>query len=378
MLYNDAKEYRRSFSSERNRYQSVQYLRAFAALFVLLGHSMSAVTDLCSDGKCAFIRPRWATGSGVDLFFLISGFIMLVSSKDLFQKRGAGAKFISKRLIRIVPLYWLSTVIFIALTTIFRNETTDLRHFISSILFFPWNPNANIEGISPVLSLGWTLNYEMMFYIVFASFIHLQRNNALFWIFFTLLSLVTLGQFVSQDEIPLFFWSRPIILEFAAGMMLGELAIRQRITLSPPVRFLFLVPLILLLWNPLPELRGTKTPNELIRVIAWGGPMFCLLLAAISGPVPMFRVFDRAIGRLGDSSYSLYLLHPFCTMTTMILFGLIHKYYDVILYPAPILVAAIFLSCTVAIASYSFFEKPFGAFLRDRIAVRPRRPGLPI
>ncbi|WP_242130197.1 acyltransferase [Sphingobium sp. Sx8-8] len=378
MLYTDAEEYRRAIPSERSRYDSVQYLRAFAALFVLLGHSMSAVTDLCSDGKCAFVRPKWATGSGVDLFFLISGFIMLISSKDLFQKRGSRTTFMSRRIIRILPLYWFATTMFVVISGLARNDVIDLRHIASSLLFYPWNPHANFSGITPVLSLGWTLNYEMMFYIIFSAFIYLQRTHALFWITFLLISIATLGHFIPQNAISIFFWSRPIILEFAAGMLLAELAIRRRVKLPSWARLILLAPLILLLWNPLPELRLARTPNELTRVIVWGGPMFCLLLAAISGPVPVPRIFERALSRLGDSSYSLYLLHPFCITATIILFQLFHKYYGTSLYPVPVLIAAIILSCTVAIASYSFFEKPFGAFLKDRIAVQRRRSDLPV
>src|SRR5665213_384 len=91
---------------------AIQILRAVAALMVVLSHAQNdALREAIANGYrfTRFELLPW--DSGVDLFFVISGFIMVYSSQRLFATPGAGGAFISRRLIRIVPLYWMITAI---------------------------------------------------------------------------------------------------------------------------------------------------------------------------------------------------------------------------------------------------------------------------
>jgi len=147
--------------------QSIQALRAIAALFVVGFHS----TVLWHDKFNQNVTP-WKNGnSGVDLFFVISGFIMVLSSRKLLGRADAWRRFMTLRLVRIVPLYWLATAAKLAAITalpalaLHTNPTA--WNTVASFLFVPSRDAIGV--IRPVIDVGWTLSYEMLFYIVFAA-----------------------------------------------------------------------------------------------------------------------------------------------------------------------------------------------------------------
>ena len=129
-----------------------------------------------------------------------------------------------KRLIRVVPLYWVLTL-FLAGVAIMKPEvlaTTvfDLRHFVASMLFIPWQ-HPQIGAMLPLLIPGWTLNYEMAFYVMFAVSLALPRSIRLWALLALLGGLVALGAAMPLSGI-LAFYTDPIILEFAAGLLLAK------------------------------------------------------------------------------------------------------------------------------------------------------------
>ena len=133
---------------------SIQALRVIAAFMVLAFHVSLEVAKLT---PAAVLTPGSA---GVDLFFVISGFVMLYSSERLFGRPWASAQFFKRRLVRIVPLYWLATTALVLLVAPFAGT----KAVIASLLFWPYP-----AGGAPLLNVGWTLNIEMFFYLVFAA-----------------------------------------------------------------------------------------------------------------------------------------------------------------------------------------------------------------
>ena len=150
--------------SASEQLRSVQCLRAVAALFVVGFHG----TLLWHDNFLPSVKP-WDNGnSGVDLFFVISGFIMMVSSRRLLGLTDGWRRFIVLRLVRIVPMYWLTTSRFRRLQQSPRSRGTPFdRNTIASFLFLPAADGAGF--VKPVLAVGWTLSFEMLFYVVFAA-----------------------------------------------------------------------------------------------------------------------------------------------------------------------------------------------------------------
>ena len=181
--------------------------------------------------------------AGVDIFFVISGFIMVYASEDLFGRKGASVEFLARRVARIVPLYWMFTAFYTLFLVIALVGTTKdfpgWPNIVASFAFWPAYATGH-EAPMPVFELGWTLNYEMFFYAVFAVFIGLRRSRTVIAVAALLGGLVLMGFVLQPSAAAPFFWTRPIILEFVFGMGIA-LLLRHGVVLSGLIRGAFLV-----------------------------------------------------------------------------------------------------------------------------------------
>lgn len=268
----------------KKNYENIRALRAIAALMVVLYH----ITVLWQD-RWDYSSIPWEYGNaGVDLFFVISGFIMVVSSRHLWGTEGAASIFMRHRLARIVPLYWIVTAFKIigVLTVPALALHTSLAplHVLASFAFVP-------DGTLPVVPVGWTLTFEMVFYMAFALALWTRRPPVM---------LVSLLMFVVAA------FAAPIVAEFVFGMFVGlwVLAVQQRRLVASWAGLLLIVGgfgLMLTARSPM--------ASEWSRVLHFGWPAFLIVFGAVwcDGKV---RV-PRALGVVGDASYSLYLTHGF-------------------------------------------------------------------
>jgi len=156
---------------------SVQILRAVAAAFVVVAHAQNWLSK--SAGVPGAL-PDFAFlgGAAVELFFVVSGFVMVYSSERMFGRPDGPRNFYLHRLLRVVPLYWMITAAYIAASLVFpgfdRNYSID---YIAASFFFI--PMQNATGaLMPIVGQGWTLEYEMMFYTVFAPAVLVPRRAA--------------------------------------------------------------------------------------------------------------------------------------------------------------------------------------------------------
>lgn len=297
------------------RLPAIQALRALAATMVVFGHLIGSARDhQALFGPMAALH--YAGGAGVDIFFLISGFIMVQSSSRLFGSPAGPAEFLRRRLIRIVPLYWLATLVTVMLMQ-GHGRTASGEAIMASLAFIPFDTAGRGDGMAfPLLDLGWTLNYEMMFYLIFALCLPLSRRRCVAACAAVLTAFVLAGALVSPLPIALYFWSRPITVEFVAGMGLALMADKWRPFWPTTARLTLVVLAAVLYWDDPCKLFELKTtPNELIRLLGWGAPAALMLIAASTGPVRMDNAAGRALVALGDASYALYLLHPFVIIT---------------------------------------------------------------
>ncbi|MBA3897949.1 MAG: acyltransferase, partial [Sphingomonadaceae bacterium] len=162
-----------------------------------------------------FHAPLIHVGSfGVDIFFVLSGFIIAhVTARD---PRG----FAAKRLIRVLPLYWLATLAVFAAAraapALFAATDPSWLNLARSLLFIPY---ARPDGVvQPLLFLGWTLNYELLFYAIFALALAVGGTRASLVAVALLVALTMVGLAIPPDLTALHFWTRPILLEFALGI----------------------------------------------------------------------------------------------------------------------------------------------------------------
>lgn len=262
------------------RLSSIQSLRALAVLAVLVRH--------CHD--------QFTIGSaGVDLFFVISGFIMVYASRELFGSTRNTAKFIRLRLIRIVPPYWIATTILVLVLGM-----PSLDHFIKSLLFIP-------DG-QPFLKPGWSLTFEMFFYGLFACFIFLPIRTAVIFLSATIVGIVLIGPHFRNTYV--LYLSQPILVEFVLGALAG-LAFVEGLRINR-VSSLCLILAGLLLFAVSTTLG--EQPIGGLRFVTWGVPAWVLFVGAVFGPrTPALEI--KPIVLLGNASYSLYLTHWFFVVT---------------------------------------------------------------
>lgn len=171
--------------------------------------------------------------------------------------------------------------------------------------------------VQPFYSLGWTLNYEMAFYCVFAMFLGPSRRRAILATTAALVAIVTLGLLWASPPASLAFWGNPIVLEFAVGLWIG-LGRAHGLTL-PMLARVALGTVGLVLFSTVSLMPGWW-PGSLLYLL----PAGCLVAAcglasgASSVPAP-----ERIAEALGDASYAIYLVHPFVIRPIRQAFGIV-------------------------------------------------------
>lgn len=328
---------------------SVQALRALAAWAVVCHHFMQIFFDFEARGPIGqlFIDKG---AVGVDIFFVISGLVIFLSTEG---KALPPARFLLYRLFRIVPAYWLYTVLMALLVVFARpllpDQTVDWSHLLLSLLFIP-TENPGGYGIYPTLNVGWTLNYEMLFYVLFAWALLFRLQVRLLVVaalLFAVCQAWTGFGWVSE------FYRSDIVYEFLLGIGIGMLYRRGWI---PPA-----------LWLPLLGIGAAllaiyHLPPE-PRLLNWGVPSAVLVMASMSLERHVER--NRLLKLLGDCSYSVYLMHVLVLSAG----GYLARRYGINPY-------LMFVVCALAIAigswlSYEWVEKRSYQWLKARIDGEP-------
>ncbi|MFG1212140.1 acyltransferase [Xanthobacter flavus] len=312
--------------SQGAKLQSVQILRAFAALVVLVSHLQKEIRRTIGPTILDNTNIEIVGQAGVDVFFIISGFIMVYTTRSLMPSRASSLDFMTKRIFRIVPLYWLLTF-FTLIVSVFGPQVkyhndTELLYSIGSFLFIPFMRE---DGhFTPLLGVGWTLNFEMLFYVVF-SIVLLFRPTIRFMTMVAILGGMSLiGCFVDRSTEQLFFWTRPIILEFALGGLVAQLFLRKVIIPTPYAFAMIVLGLVgLQLAGELPD----PTAYE-VRFWAWGIPSTFIFAGVVLAQKTPFDYLPQRLSNLavraGDGSYSLYLVHMFIIRVTTIALAKLH------------------------------------------------------
>lgn len=202
----------------KNEINWVQYLRGLAAMMVVWHHALGQVP-----GTFNFIHVPEFGPLGVDLFFTISGFIMLVTT---WNKPMTPSEFLWRRLCRIAPLYWIATLAMVGIAalapSLFKTLQWDGASLVKSLGFIPYDSLAAPGRIAPLLVPGWTLNYEMFFYVLFAGSLIFIPRDGFKVVLLTLLFLVLAGLIVHPTTPVWSVYTSARLLEFGFGMVIGR------------------------------------------------------------------------------------------------------------------------------------------------------------
>lgn len=288
---------------------NLQILRALAAYLVFLTHFGLYAGPILPRPDCLAFGA-----AGVDVFFVLSGFIMFVSTDGRGETVGA---FLMRRVARVVPVYWLVTLFLalLALAGLKPIGIMELRpeYLVQSLLFLPFSRGGYIE---PLNSVGWTLNYEMFFYAVFAGLLLLPaRGQRAVAAAGTLIGLILLGLL----PVPGLYWAyytKPILLEFAAGIGLGYAYLRLGTPAAGfPVRRMAgaaLALAVLLILGGQAAAYGLGVQPELTgfaRPLVWGSAASLIVGAMLLLERGGVILRSRRLLSQGNASYSFYLVH---------------------------------------------------------------------
>lgn len=346
----------RAGQAQGNVLYSIQVLRGLGALLVVFYHAAMRVTG---DSPTAFPHGQL----GVDIFFVISGIVIYLSGRRL----SAGG-FLIRRLLRVVPLYWLLLLISLAGDAARGSYGPyQISNYLLSFVFIPSHDQPTT--VFPPVIVGWTLNYEMFFYAICTAAILLFGGARLIKVAtISILASVLLG-LATADLIP---WRRypvavlllPITLEFVAGMWLGYFSEYRRIAPKWIAALLFVGAIAWIAVAP------TAKAYTSWRLLAWGIPAIAIVWAAVSTEdlIPFRRMKPALL--LGDASYALYLIHQVVMGILWAIFGKLHLQHLQALSFTALVIAAII----GGIVMHLIIERPLLRFLGRYVGIgRPAR-----
>lgn len=355
---------------ENRRLDAVQGLRALAALLVVVAHSILSLVEKAGLGP-AYQRYGWTSGElGVRLFFAVSGFIMVYTSSQCFSQIGASRTFLRKRLFRVTPLYYITTIVYCGKLAL-QSSLPSIKHISLSLLFVPY---VNAMGVfRPVYGLGWTLNYEMFFYLLFSLALFLRFQPGVIVISSALLFLVLGGGYLQSSPAAgfwmhwLIFVSDPIMIYFAIGIVVGYLRVRMKCSLtSQPVPTVIVICFLMSLIVIAGRLGDTGLFVAMMIVAA-----VCIALTGLHTPLreeSKGRLPLRTVSSLGDASYSIYLTHSFLVGPAARGWGLMFRSSEE---TWPLFVITMLILCSIlGLMTYRFVEKPTVEFFRQRTSRR--------
>jgi exopolysaccharide production protein ExoZ len=319
------------------RLRSVQILRGLAALGVVQIHVATVLVQ----------RPNyWHSlgGAGVDIFFVISGFVMVGAARRARTALAFGLQ----RFLRVVPLYWLFSLPFIAIAVAGHGFTP--AHFARTFLF--WQ-GVDPLGELPVLGVGWTLCFEIWFYVMIASALAAGR---LTWIFWIGVSIASLALCIGTQRAIFSFLGNPLFLEFGLGALV---AVLPR-TAGPAVggASVGMGLAALALWTGLGLNDMYNSHRDFLPVVAGirvalaGLPAALIVWGAIQCESWLSGGLVRFGGYLGDASYSIYLTH------LIVLYVLQQNLHSALAWAALALIAGFVLCGCVGVAAYELIERP--------------------
>jgi exopolysaccharide production protein ExoZ len=335
--------------------RSIQYLRGLAAFGVLLFHAAERAGGAFGVGA-----------AGVDVFFVISGFIMWVVT---CRRTPTPGDFLVRRVQRIVPLYWIVTLVVavtaVAVPAAFPAMQVTAAQLLKSLFFVPHYDGGGL--IAPLIIPGWTLNYEMFFYVLFAAGLLAPARLRPWLVSAALVALVAIRPLGDTANPIWATYTNPLLLEFGAGVWLGKAWSEGRL---PGRRLSWTLVAAGLAGFAATAITGVDV--EPARVLLWGLPALALVAGAVSlerrGPIPNWRPLQA----VGDASYSLYLIHGLAISAALRALQMVGVTSPLLVFAASMVVGVI-----AGLAAYQLIEKPMMKLFKTGLGAQKRRVVVP-
>lgn len=353
-----------------DKLQIIQILRGFAALLVVFAHAIDFSSQHDSNQipfilKYGYLENFGAIG--VDLFFIISGFVMTLSITRFNGRQGA-RQFILLRLARLAPLYWLFTIFIFELLIYGSGLTYDLLNRLFNALIFI--PVFEKNYTMPLLDVGWTLSFEFTYYVILCASI-LNKKPIIISSFFILV-MVILGVIFKSNVFIVNWFSNPIFLEFLLGSFAYTIYTRfNSVTNKKIILIGFIFSLFCFIFQlafGFGEISESKNiVNSSLsweRFLIWGIPAFLFFIYIVD----KYKIINKSflsifLITLGDASYSIYLTHTLA-------FNLINKILDFsgfTMNPGFFMLVLVVTSTIIGFVVYKILEQPFSVFFKIRL-----------
>ncbi|HSI41251.1 MAG TPA: acyltransferase [Xanthobacteraceae bacterium] len=334
----------------KRRLISIQYLRALAAILVVFRHSLSPSAGIKADLQGLDVIGPFR----VDLFFIISGFVIFLSTCD---GRTRPVDFIKRRLIRVVPMYWFVTLFLIfcvAFLGLFQSTTIRWQNAVMSLLFIP-HFNFDNGEIYPLIFQGWTLNYEILFYLIFGAALAVSAFYHAYVVLAVLMLAVAAGAVFEPSWAAWQTYTSPLLLECAAGMGIAWLYVERR---GFPAVFWCFVPLGVVLLA-----MSTPLQSMAPRVLLWGIPICMIVIGAIALETNDRLPDLRIPALLGAASYSIFLTHIYSLSLVHAVWRRLVGDVEGVAISAIFVLVSVAVPCVIGTAVYLLLEKPMQSFL---------------
>lgn len=378
---------------------SIQALRAIAAILVVFCHS-EQFTSFAFDVHMVKYLGQCFGNFGVDIFFVISGFIMFYINHDKFGKPNVVGKFLQRRLLRIFPIYWVITLfvlIFIIPSTMYKyalpesqyatiNSVQNLTYLLQNFLLIP-SFNHDSQPIATVIGPAWTLIYEMFFYYIFGFFLFFNKKFCIYGlnIIFLLLVLSSLMMNLSVFHYQphgflsfVSFYGNNIIFEFIFGCFLANRYLNNKfLNTQLAVLSIIFAMFIFVLAYHIPEkhyweLHGFMRFSLIyhIKMLGGGVPAALLLYGVLSLEARKVIQVPRFLIKLGNASYSIYLFH--FPLFIVLLLAMFKKTSEYFLIPGDIVVLFVWLTCVSGgYLAYLYVEVPLMKWIKNAMRAKP-------
>jgi len=334
----------------------IQVLRGIASLLVVLFH-ITTILDQYTE-KTYLYNIFYFGYSGVDIFFVLSGFIITYTSINSINSQKNIISFYKKRFIRIFPIYWLFFIFFLLLQIIFPSYYAtpfklNFSNVFSSILLFP--KHIMINGVS------WTLTYELFFYILFSTIFLFPNKKVFFRIIFVSILVLFLQNLFNLKLATNNSWLNlllsPMNIEFFLGVLV---ALFYKKISKQTSKFIIFVGIALLFIAAFFITNGIRLYNyNFNRVIYFGFPAFLIVLGAVSLERKTHGIkIPILFLSLGDASYSLYLFHLPIVVASIKIASKFPHIMNNYLFLNMFILILIFIVCFMSILIFKYIEKP--------------------
>jgi exopolysaccharide production protein ExoZ len=337
---------------KRTSLDSLQLIRAIAIILVVFHHAYNLIINY-HNVNAPLLSVFEFGDLGVDLFFVLSGFIIFYVHQKDFNNKEQLKTYAYKRIARIFPVYWIVTLIFLSFVLFDRS----FLQIITSLFLIP-------TGEQPIVGVAWSLQHEMLFYILFAFAIWNKRvflPAVYLWVLITIFVNVFLRIELSNPLVALVL--SPLNLEFLLGCTAAYIYRKYMLTNFGALALIGTL-YILAAW-----VIQIVTSLEFNHVLAWGIPATLLILGLVSLERNKDIKINKTLVYIGDASYSIYLLHVTCILISEKISIRLSFYEHELLINIVAVITAVG-SIIIGLLFYRFVEKPLLKNIKQRSSLR--------